>query len=68
MLETKLNKEFIKLDQLLKLENIASTGGEAKMMILDGLVKVNGVVELARGKKIRSGDLVEVFDEKIKVI
>ena len=56
----KLRGEFIKLDALLKVVGIASSGGMAKNFILDGLVKVNGDVVVQRGKKIRSGDVVEV--------
>ena len=68
MRETKIETDFIKLDQFLKFENIAGTGGEAKNMIMDGLVKVNGNTEKARGKKLRKGDVIEVFGEEIKLI
>ena len=55
---------FIKLEQFLKLADIAETGGMAKMMILDGIVEVNGEVCTMRGKKLRDGDKVSVnFDE-----
>lgn len=54
-----IHTEYIKLDQLLKFSGIASTGSEAKALILDGKVKVNGEVCLMRGKKIRQGDTVE---------
>jgi len=53
MREIKIETDFIKLDQFLKFENIAGSGGEAKNMIMDGLVKVNGNTEKARGKKLR---------------
>ncbi len=68
MKEVKINTEFIKLDQFLKFEGIVGTGGEAKNIINDGLVKVNGKVELARGKKLYKGDVVEVFSEVLKLI
>ncbi|MBP7072933.1 MAG: RNA-binding S4 domain-containing protein [Clostridia bacterium] len=68
MREAKIETDFIKLDQFLKFENIAGTGGEAKNMIMDGLVKVNGSTEKARGKKLRKGDVIEVFGEEIKLI
>lgn len=68
MREVRIETEFIKLDQFLKFENIAGTGGEAKSIIQDGLVKVNGKVETARGKKLYRGDVIEVFDEEIKII
>ena len=58
-----ITTEFIKLDQLLKFANLVGTGGEAKMAIQDGLVSVNGEICTMRGKKIRSGDRVELGDE-----
>ena len=61
-------KDFIKLDSLLKLVGIADTGGIAKLMIQDGEVSVNGEICTQRGKKIRAGDVIEVFDEKIQII
>lgn len=63
----KIDTEFIKLDSLLKLSGIAPTGGAAKMFVLDGEVKVNGEIALQRGKKIRKGDKVEIFNETIIV-
>lgn len=51
---------MIKLDQFLKLVGVASTGGQAKLMILDGDIKVNGIVETRRGRKLVSGDQVMV--------
>ncbi|MDZ8054044.1 MAG: RNA-binding S4 domain-containing protein [Aulosira sp. ZfuVER01] len=51
---------MIKLDQFLKLVGVAATGGQAKLMILDGYVKVNGIVETRRGRKLVSGDRVSV--------
>ncbi len=68
MIEVKIDTEFIKLDQFLKFENIAATGGDAKNMIFDGMVKVNGAVELSRGKKLRVGDTIEVFEEKYIIV
>lgn len=60
-----IHTEYIKLDQLLKFSGIASTGSEAKALILDGKVKVNGEVCLMRGKKIRQGDTVEAGDRQL---
>lgn len=60
MQEIKIETEFIKLDQLLKYVNISQSGGESKILIKNGEVKVNGEVTLERGKKIRSNDVVEV--------
>lgn len=61
-----INTEFIKLDQFLKFVNVVESGGVAKMVINDGLVKVNGEVCTQRGKKIRVNDTVEF--EKSKFI
>lgn len=60
-----IKTEFIKLDQLLKFSGVADIGSEAKQMVLDGIVKVNGEVCTMRGKKIRPGDLVEITGEDI---
>jgi ribosome-associated protein len=51
------------LDSLLKLADITESGGMAKMIILDGLVKVNGCTVTQRGKKISPGDIVEIDAE-----
>ena len=51
MIEIAIDSEYIKLDQFLKLADIASTGGHAKFLIQEGVVKVNGEVETRRGKK-----------------
>lgn len=56
-----IQTDFIKLDALLKFAALVGTGGEAKMAIADGMVKVNGEVCTMRGKKVRPGDTVE-FD------
>ena len=63
----KINTEFIKLNQLLKFSGIASTGGEADILIKEGLVSVNGEVCEMRGKKIRSGDKIIVDGKDITV-
>ena len=60
--------EFIKLGQLLKACNLAGNGGEAKVRILEGDVKVNESIETARGKKIKAGDRVEIDDVCIDII
>ena len=59
--------DYILLQQLLKKEDIVSTGGESKMIIQEGLVSVNGVVETRRGRKLYSGDVVEANGKKIVV-
>jgi Uncharacterized conserved protein len=53
-----IKEEFIKLDSFLKLSGAAETGGQAKILILDELVKVNGKTCIQRGKKIYHGDTV----------
>lgn len=55
-----ISTEYIKLDQLLKFAAVVDSGGMAKMLILESAVKVNGEIMNMRGKKIRSGDIVEV--------
>lgn len=56
-----IKTDFIRLDSLLKFIGVAQTGGQAKSFIQDKIVKVNGEVCEARGKKIRQGDIVSVF-------
>lgn len=63
MKEVKITTEFIKLDQFLKWVGVCDTGVDAKFLILDGEVKVNGEVELRRGKKLYPGDKVETSGE-----
>ncbi|MEO1094145.1 MAG: RNA-binding S4 domain-containing protein [Cyanobacteria bacterium J06638_28] len=53
---------FIKLDQFLKWQQIAATGGQAKLLIQNGLVEVNGEMELRRGRKLYPGDTVTIDD------
>ena len=67
MKKIKIKEDFIKLDSLLKFSGTASTGGEAKMMILNGEIKVNGEICTMRGKKVYKGDTVEVSHETISV-
>lgn len=62
-----IKTEYIKLDQLLKFANLTDTGGLAKEIIQQGLVKVNGEICTMRGKKIRSGDVVSVEDYQVTV-
>ena len=65
--KVKISTEFIKLDQFLKWLAIVDSGSEAKQVILDGMVKVNGDIEKRRGRKIYPEYKVEVFD-KIYVV
>jgi len=64
----KITTEFIKLDSLLKFSGLTETGGFAKEIIQQGLVKVNGEVCTMRGKKIRSGDIVSVENIELTVL
>lgn len=59
--------EFIKLGQALKAAGLVESGVEAKDVILDGLVSVNGEVDNRRGKKLYDGDIVEYDGEQIKI-
>jgi ribosome-associated protein len=61
-------QEFIELNKLLKLMNMVDTGGEAKIRIEQGEVKVNGQVEYRKRNKLRKGDSVEYNGEKISII
>ena len=63
----KVHGDYIQLNQLLKLENIVSTGGEARQLIEHGMVLVNGEIADAIRKKIRTGDRVEVSGEVLLV-
>ena len=63
----KLRDEFIKLGQELKAANLVHSGVDAKFVIQDGLVKVNGQVEVQRGKKLYDGDVVEFDGEIIQI-
>lgn len=56
-----IRTEYIQLQSLLKFKGISETGGQAKEFIQEGLIKVNGEVCTARGKKIRNGDIVSAF-------
>ncbi len=63
----KISTEFIKLDALLKFSGIAETGGDAKLIVQDGEVSVNGEICTQRGRKIRAGDIIRVGDLEFSV-
>lgn len=63
----KLREEYIKLGQALKVANFVESGVEAKQVISEGLVRVNGNVEIQRGKKLYAGDTVLYNGEEIKI-
>lgn len=66
-MEIEITTEFIKLDALLKFAALVGTGGEAKFVIAEGLVKVNGETCTMRGKKLRAGDTVEFNGETVTI-
>lgn len=68
MKEIKVNTEIIKLDAFLKWAGIFVNGGEAKLHVQNGEVKLNGNVEIQRGKKLKVGDIVEFEQESYKII
>ncbi|MBR1854923.1 MAG: RNA-binding S4 domain-containing protein [Lachnospiraceae bacterium] len=62
-----LRDDYIKLGQALKASGLAESGVDAKYLIQDGLVKVNGKVELQRGKKLVSGDIIEYDGNTVEI-
>lgn len=63
-----INREPVELYKILKFEGLVGTGGEAKIVIDEGLVKVNGKVEFRRRNKIKSGDVIEFEEQEYKII
>ena len=63
----KIKDEYIKLGQALKLAGLVESGVDAKIEIQEGFVKVNGEVELQRGKKIYVGDIIEFDGQQVRV-
>lgn len=68
MNEIKINTDIIKLDAFLKWSAIAYSGAEAKMLIQDGLVFVNGEVCVQRGKKLKVNDIITFQEEDYKLV
>ena len=62
-----IREETIRLGQLLKLSGLAESGAEARSLVQDGLVQVNGEVETRRGRQLHRGDLVVVDGERVRV-
>lgn len=62
-----LRGDYITLDALLKASGLSSSGGEAKMLIQQGVVRVNGEVDVRRGRKVRVGDRVAVDQQSVSV-
>jgi ribosome-associated protein len=67
MREVTITKEPVELYKILKFEGMVSSGGEAKSVIADGQVLVNGATETRKRKKIVSGDMIEFGQEKIRI-
>ena len=67
MEKIKINTDFIKLDSLLKFAALVGTGGEAKYVITEGFVSVNGEVCTMRGRKIYPGDRVEFAENELEI-
>lgn len=63
----KIRDEFIKLGQALKAAGLVESGVEAKIVIQEGLVKVNGEVEMQRGKKLTGGEIISFNKKEIKI-
>lgn len=63
----KIDTEFIKLGQLLKLAGLVESGAHAKIMIISGEIKLNGNIEMQRGKKVIKGDVIEVEGHSYRV-
>lgn len=67
MIEFELSTEYIELIKLLKLLQLVESGGQAKMVVDDGWVKLNGEVEFRKRAKIRAGDIVEFDGQHIRI-
>ena len=64
---TSITTEYIELDKLLKRENLAASGGEARYLISQGLARVNGVVETRKRRKLYPGDLISFNGVEMRV-
>lgn len=68
MTEFKLNGDYIALCDLLKIEGIADSGGQGKAMVAEGMVMVDGAIELRKTAKIRKGQVVECLGQTIRIV
>jgi len=68
MRDVEITKETVELYKILKFEGVVSSGGQAKAVIDDGQVLVNGEVETRKRKKIVAGDVIEFMDEKLNIV
>jgi len=64
----KLRDDYIKLGQALKTAGLVESGADAKLEIQDGHVKVNGLVETQRGKKLHEGDIISYQGQEVKIV
>lgn len=67
-LDFELDRDFVELNQLLKLVGLCDSGGAGKQLVASGVVRVDGVVELRKTAKLRAGQLVRVGDVEIRVV
>jgi ribosome-associated protein len=68
MREVEIRDDTIRLGQLLKLAGIVDSGGEAKTLIAEGAVKVNGEPESRRGRQLRAGDVLAAAGQEVRVV
>ena len=68
MIEFKVTGDYIQMIQLLKATHLVATGGEAQIVVDQGLVTYNGEIDYRKRLKVKAGDVVEFDDNKIKVI
>ncbi|GAA5198997.1 RNA-binding S4 domain-containing protein [Rugosimonospora acidiphila] len=67
MRDVDIEEDMIRLAQFLKLAGVIDTGGEAKLVIADGEVRVNGEVEVRRGRQLRRGDVIEFDGQRLRI-
>ena len=67
MIDVEITREPVELYKILKFEGLAPSGGEAKLVIENGMVSVNGEVELRKRRKIIAGDVIEFAGERLKI-
>jgi len=63
-----INREPVELYKVLKFEGLVATGGEAKMVIAQGVVVVNGSIEMRKRSKLKAGDVIEFNGEKMRLV
>ncbi len=68
MKKISIKTEFILLGQFLKYAGIVSNGGQSKAFLVENDVKINGIIDKRRGKKLFPGDFIEIFNQKYQII